>query len=221
MPSKDFGEDVAFLLYLVPIVASIAYGIYEWATTASTSTMPPSAYLVVSKSPYLFLLSLVAICAAIVVEVRYTNAPERNGIIQDNARRLQILAVIVLIVSVAAALSTANYDFGNAFSFFVNGRYALIYSFFLIAISLLLSPKQIIGNAKLASIPEIAGLIFLVLAPVIFYGGVKLHLPFSASALGALLVGVIGFVLLISGSTVFGKKQQKAVSTPVPAQSST
>jgi hypothetical protein len=218
MPSKDFGEDVAFLLYFVPVVASIVYGIYEWAVTASTSAMPPSAYLVVSKSPYLFLVSLIAICAAIAVEVKYANAPERNEIVQDNSRRLQILAVIVLIISFAAALSAASYDLGTAFSYFVNGRYALIYAFFLIAISLLLSPKQVVGNAKLASIPEIAGLIFLVLAPVVFYGGIKIHLSFATSAIGALIVGIIGLVLLISGSTIFGKKTQKAVTTPVPAQ---
>src|SRR5690349_16357559 len=131
MPSKDFGEDVSFLLYLVPIVASIVYGIYEWAVTASTSTMPPTAYLIVSKSPYLFLVALVSICTAIAVEVRYTNRDERNKIILDNTRRLQILAIVLLIISYVAALSASSYDVGNAFSFFVNGRYALIYAFFL------------------------------------------------------------------------------------------
>ena len=65
MSSKDFGEDAAFLLYLVPVVASIIYGIYEWVVTAKTSTMPSTAYLVVAKSPYLFLISIVAICVAL------------------------------------------------------------------------------------------------------------------------------------------------------------
>ena len=92
----------------------------------------------------------------------------------DNARRLQILAVIVLIISYLAAFSAAGNDLGNGFSFFVNGRYALIYAFFLIGISLLLSPKQIVGNARLASIPEIGGLILLVLAPIVFYSGLKI-----------------------------------------------
>ncbi|MDA4129988.1 MAG: hypothetical protein OK457_04395 [Thaumarchaeota archaeon] len=221
MPSKDFGEDVAFLLYLVPVVASIVYGIYEWAATASTSTMPPSAYLVVSKSPYLFLVALVSICAAIAVEVRYSNKDERNKIIQDNTRRLQILAVVVLIISYFAALSASSYDVGNGFSFFVNGRYALIYAFFLIGISLLLSPKQILGNAKLASVPEILGLVLLVLAPIVFYGGLKIHLLFALSAIGGLIVGIIGFILLVSGSTLFGKKSQqpqKTVAAPATPQ---
>ena len=80
MPSKDFGEDSAFLLYLVPVVASIVYGIAEWIAQESTSTMPPAAYLIVSKSPYLFLIALVSICAAIALELRYSVPAERNKI---------------------------------------------------------------------------------------------------------------------------------------------
>lgn len=221
MPSKDFGEDVAFLLYLVPVVASIIYGIAEWEAQGGTSTMPPAAYLIVSKSPYLFLIALVSICAAIAVEVRYSAPIERGKIVQDNTRRLQILAVVVLVISYLAAFSAGGNDFGNGFSLFLNGRYALIYAFFLIGISLLLSPKQIVGNARLASIPEIAGLILLVVAPVVFYGGLKIHLPFSVSFIAGLILGIVGLVLLISGSTFFGKKQptQKAVTAPVPSQS--
>jgi hypothetical protein len=216
MPSKDFGEDVAFLLYFLPVGASIIYGIYEWAVTASTSSMPPAAYLIVSKSPYLFLLSLVSICAAIVVEVKYSVPNERSKVVQDNTRRLQILAVIVLIVSFFAALSSGGYDLGTGFSFFVNGRYALIYAFFLIGISLLLSPKQVIGNARLASLPEVLGLVLLVLAPIVFYGGLKIHLSFAISFVAALILGVIGLALLISGPTLMGKKQPapKTVTQP-------
>jgi len=214
MSSKDFGEDAAFLLYLVPVVASIIYGVYEWVVTAKTSTMPSTAYLVVSKSPYLFLISVVAICLALILEVRSANLPERTGVVQANTTRLQILAVVVLIVSFLAALSTASYDFGTAFSFFVNGRYALIYAFFLIGISLLLSPKQVLGNIRLASIPDVLGLLLIVVSPVLFYGGLKVHLGFTASSIGALLVAIIGFVLLIAGSGLFGKKKQKPATTP-------
>ncbi|MGH2639923.1 MAG: hypothetical protein ACRDF4_11700, partial [Rhabdochlamydiaceae bacterium] len=67
MPSKDFGEDVSFFLYLVPIVASIIYGAYEWAAISHASTMPELAYLIVAKSQYLFLLSVVAICIGVIL----------------------------------------------------------------------------------------------------------------------------------------------------------
>ncbi len=154
MSSNDFGEDAAFLLYLVPVVAAIIYGAIDWATTSGANgAMPQTAYLDVSKSPYLFLISVAAICLAIILEVRSTSVTERNGIIQANTLRLQILAVIVLIISLAAAISAADYNVANGFLVFINGRYAFIYAFFLIGISLLLAPRQVLGNLKVASIP--------------------------------------------------------------------
>jgi hypothetical protein len=218
MSSKDFGEDSAFLLYLVPVVASIIYGAYEWAITASTSTMPPNAYLIVSKSPYLFLISVAAICAAIILEVRSAKLQERHRIVQENSLRLQILAIAVLVISLAAATSAANYDFGNTFYYFVNGRYAFIYAFFLIGISLLLAPKQVLGNVKLSSIPDVIGLLLVAGSPVLFYLALKVNLSFTVSAVGSLLIAIIGSALLLAGSNLVGKKGQKPAT---PTQDTT
>ncbi len=206
MASKDQGEDIAFFLYLVPIVASIVYGIYAWDTTARTKTMPYLAYVIVAKSPYLFLLSLLAVCLAIIFEVRSVNLPERERIVKDNSYRLQWLAIIVLVISFAAALSVADYNIGNGVSVFFDGRYPLIYAFFLVGISLLLSPKQVLGNAKLSSLPDVLGLVLLVAGPVIFYGGLKIGLPFVASVLAGVVFAVIGLFLLLGSSKLFGKK---------------
>jgi hypothetical protein len=216
MASKDFGEDAAFLLYLVPLVVSIIYGAIDWVSTAKTSTMPPSAYLDVAKSPYLFLVSIVAICLAVILEVRSTSTPDRNGIVQANISRMQILAVVVLIISFLASISAGGYDLPTAFSLFVNGRYALIYSFFLIGISLLLAPKQVLGNLKVASLPDILGLVLLVAAPVLFYAALKVHLRLSESAVGSLIVGIIGFVLLFFEPSLTGKKPSQSSQQKQP-----
>jgi hypothetical protein len=214
MSSKDFGEDSAFILYLAPVVVAIIYGAVVWAQTAKSSTMPPTAYLIVSKSPYLFLGALIAVCLAIIFEVRSVNVPERTGIVQANTTRLQILAIIVLVVSFLAAISAGGYNLTAAFSLFLNGRYALIYAFFLIGISLLLSPKQVLGNLKISSIPDILGLILLVVAPVLFYLGLKVHLDFTASAVGSLIVGIIGLVLLLMRTTIMGTRKTPQQVSP-------
>lgn len=212
MSSKDQGEDIAFFLYLFPIVASIIYGIYEWDSVAHTSTMPFLAYVIVAKSQYLFLVSLVAICLAIILEVRSANIPQREGIVKDNSIRLQILAVVVLIISLAAALSVEDYNLANAVSIFIVGRYALIYAFFLVGISLLLSPKQVLGNAKLSSLPEIVGMVLLVASPVVFYLGIKVNLAFGICAFAGIVVAAIGIVFLATGSSIFGKKTKPAAT---------
>ena len=214
MSSKERGEDMAFFLYLVPVVASIVYGVYEWYSIAHASTMPFLAYEIVAKSQYLFLLSLVAICLAIILEVRSASAAEREGIVKDNSGRLLLLAIAVLIISFAAALSVGNYNIGNAFSIFITGRYPFVYAFFLVGISLLLSPKQIIGNAKISSLPEIVGLLILTASPVIFYLGFKLKGGFGISAVAGILAAIVGLVLLVGGSSIFGKKKAKPVEAP-------
>jgi hypothetical protein len=214
MPSKDTGEDIAFFLYLVPIFAAIIYGVYEWAITAHTTSMPSTAYLVVGKSPYLFLLSLVAVCAAIVVELNSAAPAERNGIIQSDTTRLQTLAIVVLIISLAAGISAGGYNLTTGVSFFINGRYALIFAFFLIGISILLQPKQVLGNLQVSSIPDVVGLVLLVAAPVLFYAGLKVHLSFTAAAIGALVVAIIGLALLLGGSNLFAKKEPKKAEAP-------
>lgn len=225
MPSKDFGEDASFLLYLLPIVLAIIYGAYVWATTSATSTMPPDAYLIVAKSPYLFLISLIAVCFAIIIEVKYSNSPDRNGVVQANTSRLQKLAVGVLVLSFLAAISAGGYNLTTAAILFIDGRYVLIYAFFLMGISLLLAPRQVLGNLKLASIPDVLGLIFVVLAPVLFWIGLKAHLNFDASALGGIIVGLIGLFLLMGGGQLLSKresqetKQKHGVTAEAPKSS--
>jgi hypothetical protein len=217
MSSKDQGEDIAFFLYLVPIAAGIIYGVYEWSSVSHSSTLPLLAYLIVAKSQYLFLLSLVAICLAIILEVRSANFPEREAIVKDNSSRLQILAVVVLIISFAASLSVADYNLINSFSIFVAGRYPIIYAFFLVGISLLLSPRQVLGNAKISSLPDIIGLLILAASPVVFYLGFKAHFSFVASAIAGILAAIIGIFLLAGDVTIFGKKNTKPVASTTKA----
>lgn len=221
MPSKDFGEDAAFLLYLVPVVISIIYGAVEWAVVAHTSTMPTTAYLVVAKSPYLFLVCLFSICLALILEVRSAGATERNGIIEANTYRMQILAVIVLIVSFIASISAGSYNLANAFSLFVNGRYAEIFAFFLIGLSILISPKEVLGNLKVASIPDVLGLLLIVASPILFYLGIKVHIDFAVSAIGGLIVGIVGFVLLFWEVPSTGKKQSQQAAQKQPTRQET
>ncbi|HYB03842.1 MAG TPA: hypothetical protein VED17_05235, partial [Nitrososphaerales archaeon] len=103
------------------------------------------------------------------------------------------------------------------FSLFVSGRYALIYAFFLIGISLLLAPKQVLGNFKAASLPDIVGMLLIAGAPVLFYLALKVHLRISISAIGSLIVGILGIVLLLMGPTFFGKKPSQPQSQKQPA----
>lgn len=220
LDSKELGEDAAFFLYLAPIVAAVAYGVYEWYHFGPKSySMPALAYVVVSKDPYLFLGSIAAICLGFILEVRATPFGERNNIVSANATRMQLLAVVVLILSFAAAISAAGYDVGNGAGNFLTGRYALIFAFFLLGFSILLSPKQLLGNVKMTVAPEFVGLLLMALSPFVYYGATKLNLEFPLAAGAGIAVLIIGIAVLFGGSRIFKKPpnpSRKAVPAQVP-----
>ena len=212
MVSREIGEDVSFLLYFVPIVASIVYGIYEWSAVAhSGNSMSGLAFLIVSKSPYLYLISIISVCAALVIDVSSAPPSQRDSLLGVNASRMQILSVVVLIVTLAAAISAGSYNLVNGLSVFIAGRYALIFAFSLVAISILLVPKQILGTARASSYAEILGLILIAAAPVVLYLGIKAHLSFGVSAIAAIAIGIIGIYLYMNSSKLFAKKPEKTI----------
>jgi hypothetical protein len=212
MNSKDLSEDAAFFLYLAPIIAAIVYGAVEWYKVSRTShEMPLLAYLIVAKDPYLFLFSIAAICAAIVIEVRATNYEDRTRVILANTTRMQILGVVVILISFAAALSNAGYaDVGTAFGVFLNGRFALIFGFFLLGTSILLAPSQLIGRAGTNMFVELIGLLLIGLSPAVLYGATRIHIPLSASAGAATIVFIVGLYVVISGTKLFTRKSTSA-----------
>jgi hypothetical protein len=216
MASRDIAEDVSFLLYLVPLVAGIVYGAYEWAILPHSYDMPGLAYLIVSKSPYLFLISVIAVGVALLFEVRGTPVLERSRIIQSNSTRMQILAISVLVLSYLAAVSVAGYSFGNGAAVFIAGRYPLIFAFGLIIWSFFLNPRQLIGNARMSSFVELVGLLLVGSSPVIVYGGSKLHLGIGLSAVCAIIVGIIGLYLFFNNSKLFSAKQPVKVPQQTP-----
>jgi hypothetical protein len=221
LDSKDFGEDAAFFLYLAPIVAAIAYGVYEWYHFGPKSySMPALAYVVVSKDPYLFLGSIAAVCVGFIIEVRGTPMGERVNIVSANSARMQLLAIIVLIISFAAAISTGGYNAGTGTGTFLTGRYALIFAFFLLGFSILLSPKQLLGSVKLTEAPEFIGLLLMALSPFIFYGGTKLKLPLLVAGGIGIVVLIIGIALLVGGSKIM-RRSPKIMKKPAEPQVAT
>jgi hypothetical protein len=209
------GEDVAFLLYLVPIVASVVYGAYEWFQIApNSSSMPTTAYLIVSKSPYLFILSLAAVCVALIIEVRTSAIASRPAIVSANVTRMQMLALVSLFVSLVAGISAAGYgDLVTGFGNFLAGRYVLIYAFFLLGTSILISPNHFLVISNFGAILELIGLILIAISPIIIYAGLKIHLSFSESGILSLVTLIVGLILFASKGMKSGKsKPQKQIA---------
>jgi hypothetical protein len=218
MDSRERGEDGAFFLYIVPVIASIIYGIYEWFNFGpKSSSMPAVAYVVVAKNEFLFLGSIIAICIGLILEVRATPIGERANTVSANSTRMQLLAVVVLIISFAAAISAGGYNVAVGVGNFLAGRYALIFAFFLIGFSILISPKQLLGNAKATVVPEFIGLLLMALSPFVYYGATKVKLPFIVAGTSGIIVLIIGIVILVAGNRLW-KRTTKSQKTPIPTK---
>jgi hypothetical protein len=218
LDSKEKGEDAAFFLYLAPVVASIIYGVYEWLSFGPRSySMPPFAYVVVAKNQYLFLGSIVAICLGFVLEIRSTPFSERTNVVSANSARMQLLAIIVLIISFAAAISAGGYNVAAGAGDFLTGRYALIFAFFLIVFSILISPRQLLGNVKTGQLPEFIGLILMALSPFVYYGATKVKAPFPVAGAAGIVVLIVGIAILVAGNRMF-RRTRRVVKAQVTAQ---
>jgi len=215
---RDLFEDSSFFLYIAPIVVAIAYGIYEWNELGKGSgTMPQLAYFIVTKSPYLFLVSIVLICVAIMLDVQGANPAERDKVITANSIRLIYLAIAVIIVSFLAAINVVGYtDLAQAFANFLNGRFPLIFGFLLIGTSILLTLNQLIGRSNMTAVYEVVGLLLLAASPAVLYGALRIHLPFSVAFGGSIVSFALGMFLLLSGRRL---TQRPKTASVVQAQS--
>ena len=73
--SKERREDVSFLLLLVPFAVSGIYGLLLWVTTGASAILPPTVFLQVTESPYVFLIGF----AAVSVASSWTSSPRTPG----------------------------------------------------------------------------------------------------------------------------------------------
>ena len=122
-------ENISFILYLVPLISSTIYAISLWTSEGLSSTLPETVYLSVTKDPYLFLISFLAICCAVLIEVFGSSKESRLSRIETNSKQIQILAVISFSAAVLSVWSTIGYSFdiSRILQILLAGRYALIF----------------------------------------------------------------------------------------------
>jgi hypothetical protein len=219
LKNEDIAEDVPFLLYLFPTLASIVYGILEWYVIGGgfkSWSMPVNAFITVSKSQYLFLGSISAILIAIYVEVRLSGKERAFKIITDNSRRLEWLALITLVISFAASESVASYspDLSVAAVYFMEGRYALIFSLFLILIAFLIMPATTMEFKEMVRPRELASLAILVISPFVYFLGYRFGYGIPAAGVSILLVALGGSSLYFA----LRPKREEPKKIPKPAE---
>jgi hypothetical protein len=192
MSERARADDLSALLYLVPFIASGAYGLLLWVQEGISAFLPSGVYLTVTRDPILFAVGSVAVMLGVVVEARAAEPGSRQTRLSAVSGTLQAAAIASLILTFIAALYANGFvNVADAATDFIVGRYGLVFPAMLVLLSYLITVQFRVESLKS---PRTLGIIALLLVPVSIY-----EIGKRQTALG---LGV-AFVLLIVGLAPF------------------
>lgn len=199
--SKTLDElgDLAFFLYLTPFIATFLYTMYLWVQNGISPVLPQLVFLEVTQSPYLFLVGVVAVTLAGVLDVRDENPASRRAAVQRLSQRLQAIALACIVLAAIAAVYSSGGDLGNAFFNLLDGRYPLVFPALLVLMSFLILPAMDVSKLGPQAIRYLLVVILLLASPLALHEVGKLD-----------TVGGIGtsLVLLLAAAALFLRTQK-------------
>jgi hypothetical protein len=183
-PEAKYG-DVALLLYAAPFILNFVYALYLWFGEGFSAIMPQIVYLEVTQSPYIFLVGIAAVAQAVVIDFDSEAPNARKSATATLSRRLQIIALVSVVLAFIAAWYSAGGDLGTGVLNLVDGRYPLVFPAVLVFFSFLILPSVRLQGANRKNLLIV---VLLIASPVALY---ELGKRSSIAGLG------IGLVLLL------------------------
>lgn len=194
-------DDISTLLYIVPFALSALYALVAWAGEGLSFYLPSAVYLDVTRSPYVFMIGMLAVFAGVTLEVRGTAPEKRNAKLHSLGNTLQSIAGASFILALLFALYSNGFTgVSSAASDFIVGRYALVFPTILVLMSYLITARFNFASLRTRGM---IGIILLLLVPV------------SLREVGkrSLTLGIAGaFVLIILGIAAFLAPRARAAT---------
>ncbi len=194
-------DDFSYFLFFLPIIAS---GILTIIATLEFSTFNTQVYLAVTRNSYLFIFSIAIVCAATILELKYSSENAKYTL-NKNSSRMQILAISVLLLSAFGSLFSLGSD-SSSYNFlilFVSARFPLMFSALLIILSSFITFQFRTDVNVQGSFKSIIGLVVLLLSPVYLYVGHTIQLSSSILFVTSFSLVIIGLGLLLNENLDF------------------
>ena len=194
-------DDFSYFLFFLPIIAS---GILTIIATLEFSTFNTQVYLAVTRNSYLFIFSIAIVCAATILELKYSSENAKYTL-NKNSSRMQILAISVLLLSAFGSLFSLGSD-SSSYNFlilFVSARFPLMFSALLIILSSFITFQFRTDVNVQGSFKCIIGLVVLLLSPVYLYVGHTIQLSSSILFVTSFSLVIIGLGLLLNENLDF------------------
>jgi hypothetical protein len=189
---KDSVEDAAFILYIIPILLNGGYGLWCWVSKGADLAALQQVYLQLTREPVIFLVGLLAVCIAVVLDARYLS------LIEVVDRRVTRLAVFCFITALATALLSTRFNIGNGLTLFLQGRYALIFPVLLMVLTFLFRVREV-SSASFKSAGRWLSLLLLLVSPLTLYLLWRLGVVWYAVFAVPLILVIASVALMMRG----------------------
>ena len=188
----DTVEDISFLLYFMPVVMYIISTILH--VTVSGLTFQES-FLSVTRNPVWLVLSLLAVSASLIFHIRSSNEGERTGLISIHAKRMRIIGIIIILLSLGEAIAVSDAQ-TNPIGLFITARLPILFTAIMFLQSAFIQIPFTVKTENNKFIISVFSSVLILASPIVYYLTSMIGLPFVVN-LGASLA------LIIFGSLLF------------------
>ena len=188
----DTVEDISFLLYFMPVVMYIISTILH--VTVSGLTFQES-FLSVTRNPVWLVLSLLAVSASLIFHIRSSNEGERTGLISIHAKRMRIIGIIIVLLSLGEAIAVSDAQ-TNPMGLFITARLPILFTAIMFLQSAFIQIPFTVKTENNKFIISVFSSVLILASPIVYYLTSMIGLPFVVN-LGASLA------LIIFGSLLF------------------
>ena len=188
----DTVEDISFLLYFMPVVMYIISTILH--VTVSGLTFQES-FLSVTRNPVWLVLSLLAVSASLIFHIRSSNEGERTGLISIHAKRMRIIGIIIVLLSLGEAIAVSDAQ-TNPIGLFITARLPILFTAIMFLQSAFIQIPFTVKTENNKFIISVFASVLILASPIVYYLTSMIGLPFVVN-LGTSLA------LIIFGSLLF------------------
>ena len=189
----DTVEDISFGLYLMPIALYLGITGFDIGVAGLTAQ---ESFLSVTRNPLWLIGSLLSISMGLIFQIRESNEGERAGLIGIHAKRMRIIGLIIVLVSIGEAVAVSDAE-TNAVGLFITGRFPILFAAVMFLQSAFIQIPFVMKSDDNKFTISIISSVLILASPVTYYLTDMIGLPFIVNLSASLLLVIFGSILFI------------------------
>ena len=189
----DTVEDISFGLYLMPIALYLGISGFDIGVSGLTAQ---ESFLSVTRNPLWLIGSLLSISMGLIFQIRETKEGERAGLIGIHAKRMRIIGLIIVLVSLGEAIAVSDAE-TNALGLFITGRFPILFAAVMFLQSAFIQIPFSMKSDDNKFTTSIISSVLILASPMVYYLTNMIGLPFIVNLSASLLLVIFGSILFI------------------------